>query len=258
MNNNEIDLNVRGNSSLQGISEIKKLEDPLHEQQLSQQKVISEIIIHAKKEEHIRIGHELLDNVNQVLSTAQLYLSSLDPLKDNFTEIKKKSLETILLGMEEIRILSREMVIPSLQGDRLIAGIHDIINDLSCSNKFNIVFSYSKPCDIESISKNKKTTLYRIIQEQVRNIVKHSNAKNVRITLEHVRCQLRLSVVDDGIGFDSNNTGKGPGLSNMYERTRLENGKIILTTSPGHGCSLLVNIPDNDKHIFCQSADGCR
>ena len=249
---------IRMIGSLQDISEIKYLESQLLEQKLKQQKRIAEAIIQAQDEERTRIGHELHDNVNQILSTAQLYLSLLDPQNDNFLELKKKTMETILLGIEEIRILSNEMVMPILRGTGLIASINDIVNDLRCFNMFNIVFTHSKDCAIEYISMNKKTTLYRIIQEQVRNIVKHSKAKNVEITLEFVNNQLRLSIVDDGIGFDSKNTRRGLGLSNIYERTRLDNGKIILTTSPGRGCSLLVNIVNDDKHIFSQEPYSCQ
>jgi PAS domain S-box-containing protein len=241
---------IRMICSLQDISKIKKLETQLLEQKLKQQKGIAEAIIQSQEEERTRIGHELHDNVNQILSTAQLYISLLDPHKDNFAEIKKKSMETILLGIEEIRILSKEMVIPTLKGEGLIASINDIVNDLRFINLFHINFTYNKQCDIESISKNKKTNLYRIIQEQVKNIIKYSKAKNVEISLDFINNQIRLSIKDDGIGFDSKNTRRGLGLSNIYERTRLDNGKIILTTSPGNGCSLIVNIANDGNHIF--------
>jgi PAS domain S-box-containing protein len=241
---------IRMIGSLQDISEMKKLETQLIEQKLKQQKGIAEAIIQSQEEERTRIGHELHDNVNQILSTAQLYLNLLDPHKDNFAEIKKKATEIILLGIEEIRILSKEMVIPTLRGDGLLTSINCIVDDLRFINQFKIMFTHSDRCDIESLSKNKKITIYRIIQEQIKNIIKHSNAKNVEISMECAKNQLRLIIQDDGIGFDSKNTRRGLGLANIYERTRLDNGKVILNTSPGNGCSLMVNITIDDKHIF--------
>jgi PAS domain S-box-containing protein len=247
---------IRMIGSLQDISPIKKLETQLLDQKLKQQKGIAEAIIQAQEEERTRIGHELHDNVNQILSTAQLYVSLLDPEKDNFSEIKKKSMETILLGIEEIRILSKEMVIPTLRGDGLLGSINSIVDELHFIDMFNISFTHSKKCDVESLSKNKKITLYRIIQEQVKNIVKYSKAKNVAISLDCINSQLRLLIQDDGVGFDSTNTKRGLGLSNIYERTRLDNGKVILKTSPGYGCSLMINIPIDDKHIFSNPSYG--
>ncbi len=166
-----------------------------------------------------------------------------------------KTLETQLLEqklkqIEEIRVMSKEKIIPTLLCEGLVASINDIVEDLHFINPFNISFTHSKQCDIESISKSKKITIFRIIQEQVKNIIKYSKAKNVELSLDCTDNQLRLLIRDDGIGFDSINTRRGLGLSNIYERTRLDNGKVILNTSPGHGCSLMVNIAMDNKDIF--------
>jgi PAS domain S-box-containing protein len=241
---------IRMIGTVQDISEIKKLEAQLFEQQLQQQKGVAEAVIQSQEEERARIGHELHDNVNQILSTAQLYLRLLDPQKENFSEIKEKSLESVLLGIEEIRKLSKEMVIPNLRGDGLIASINAIVEDLRFINPFHIYFEHDLQSDIESISKATKINIFRIVQEQVKNIIKYSQAESVEISLHCSNKQLRLLISDDGIGFDSKNTRLGMGLSNIYRRSRLDNGKVILNTSPGNGCSLIVNIPIDAKSIF--------
>jgi PAS domain S-box-containing protein len=234
---------IRMIGSLLDVSIIRKLETELVEQKLKEQKGIAEAIIHSQEEERTRIGHELHDNVNQILGSAQLYLSLLEPSVDNFSEIKEKTRDAILLGIEEIRNLSKEMVMHSLMEDGLLSSINGIVNDLQFVKPFHTTFLYDEKCHVESLSMNKKITIFRIIQEQTKNIIKHSKAKNVKISLNCCGEYVRLFIDDDGIGFDSGNTRRGLGLSNIYERTRLDKGKVILNTSPGKGCSLEINIP---------------
>ncbi|MDP4247309.1 MAG: ATP-binding protein, partial [Bacteroidota bacterium] len=75
------------------------------------------------------------------------------------------------------------------------------------------------------------------------NIIKYSKAKNVVIDLHCDEVQLRMEIADDGRGFDPKATRRGLGLSNIYERTSLYNGNVILDAAPGKGCTLIVNIP---------------
>jgi PAS domain S-box-containing protein len=222
---------------------IRTLETQLESQKLKQQKGIAEAIIKAQEDERTRIGHELHDNVNQILSSGQLYLSLLSPSLDNFQEIKEKTMKILQLGIEEVRKLSKTMVTPDLRGGGLVASIRELVEELRFTKLFNIGFVHSNLCDVESMNQGKKITLFRIVQEQTKNIVNYSGAKNIEIELQCGSDQVRLLIKDDGKGFDAANTHRGLGLSNIYERTRLYNGKVVLTTAPGKGCSLIVNIP---------------
>jgi signal transduction histidine kinase len=85
--------------------------------------------------------------------------------------------------------------------------------------------------------------LFRIAQEQLKNIIRHAQAANVRISLHCLETRIRLSIADDGRGFDTATTPQGLGLSHIYERTRLYSGKVILETAPGKGCLLTVEMP---------------
>lgn len=234
---------IRMMGSLQDVSEIRRLETQLVKQKLKQQKGVAEAIIQAQEDERMRIGHELHDNVNQIVSSAQLYLSVLENGADNFQEIKDKTVDILKLAFEEIRTLSKAMVLPDLRAGGLVASIDELVEELRFAGNFYISFTHSNISDLELMSQSKKITLYRIIQEQTKNIVRYSYARNVEICLQCSDDQVRLEVTDDGQGFDPQHTRKGLGLSNIYERTRLYNGKVILTTAPGKGCSIIVNIP---------------
>jgi signal transduction histidine kinase len=202
---------------------------------------ISEIITEVREQERTRIGHELHDNVNQILSTIKLFLEVLTPANDNEKMMLIKSREYIFTAMEEIRKLTQEWVVPRLKEENLTENIQRLVDDINISNVIKIKFEHDNENDI--LSPGKKITLFRIIQEPVKNILQHSKAKHVDVCVKFRDAYVRLTIKDDGIGFDATQTRRGIGLSNIYERSRFYNGTVDLHTSPGKGCTLIVNMP---------------
>ncbi len=86
-------------------------------------------------------------------------------------------------------------------------------------------------------------TIYRIIQEQLNNILKHANAQHVFIEISNTVQHLSLIIRDDGDGFDPNDKRRGIGITNMITRAENMNGKLQLQTAPGKGCVLAVTLP---------------
>jgi signal transduction histidine kinase len=86
--------------------------------------------------------------------------------------------------------------------------------------------------------------LFRIVQEQLNNIIKHSGARHVTIQLENKESMLELLIEDDGRGFDTSTVRKTLGLTNIRNRAELFGGKVAITSAPGQGCCLQVSIPD--------------
>ena len=76
-----------------------------------------------------------------------------------------------------------------------------------------------------------------------KNIIRHARASLVRISLHCLDTRIRLSIADDGRGFDARTTPQGLGLSHIYERARLYQGEVTLETAPGCGCLLTVEMP---------------
>ena len=85
--------------------------------------------------------------------------------------------------------------------------------------------------------------LYRIVQEQTSNIIKHAEAKNVSFLLLESSNHVLLEIIDDGKGFDTSIRTKGIGFSNIYNRVDAFGGTYTLTSSPGNGCTLLIGFP---------------
>ncbi len=234
-------LPVKMIGSLQDVTSLKDLEGQLMEEKLQKQKEISETVIRVQEMERTRIGHELHDNVNQILSTTKLFVDMLTPANKDERKIKEKSIEYILMAVEEIRKLSKELVVPQLKDKGLVESIWSLVDDINLSTSLKIKFTH----DLENglLTPGIQVTLFRIVQEQFKNIIKHSRAKKVDITLQSREAEIHLMIRDDGAGFDSSKTTRGIGLSNIFERTRFYNGVSEIQTSPGKGCMLNITIP---------------
>ena len=96
------------------------------------------------------------------------------------------------------------------------------------------------------IRKDAAMNLYRIVQEALNNILKHSHAKNARIKLERDVHEVQLQIKDDGRGFKMDGIGdggRGMGLKNIAERVRILGGKLKIDSQPGRGTRIEVSIP---------------
>jgi signal transduction histidine kinase len=94
-----------------------------------------------------------------------------------------------------------------------------------------------------------KLTIFRIVQEQITNVIKHANANEVIIEIYQDKGVLVLTIKDDGVGFDLSSKRSGVGLQNISSRAELLDGEVIINSSPGKGCELQV-IFDYDEMIL--------
>lgn len=234
-------LPVKMIGSLQDVTELRKLEDQLVQEKLQRQKEISETVIRAQEKERTRIGHELHDNVNQILSTTRMFVDMLKPASEEEQKIKEKSIEYLITAIEEIRKLSRELVVPQFKEKGLIDSIYSMAEDIQISSSLRIRFVHDD--DANMLSPGKKITIFRIVQEQLKNILKYSHASQVEIILKCEGDNLRLVVKDDGVGFDPRQSHRGIGLSNIHDRTAYYNGTVDIRSAAGEGCTLTVQLP---------------
>ncbi len=223
--------------------EARQLESQLAEQRLTDQKSTAEAIIRAQEDERTRIGLELHDNINQILASGKLYVAHLKKGSGDFNHVKEKILELLELAIDEVKTLSKAMVLPDLKRGGLVASIDGLVDDLRFSKLFEVAFSHCETGGLEEMNQSKKVTLFRIVQEQTKNILKYSQAGKVEIALHIQNNWVRLEIKDDGVGFDPEKIKRGLGLSNIYERARLYDGKVRLCAAPGKGCSMVVAIP---------------
>lgn len=93
---------------------------------------------------------------------------------------------------------------------------------------------------------DKKLTLFRIVQEQLKNISKYSQANYVEILLQSKNENIQLIIKDNGVGFDVKKTNNGVGLASIRDRAKFCNGEVVIKSAPGKGCVLTITIPLHD------------
>jgi PAS domain S-box-containing protein len=233
---------VRILGAIRDLTEKKKLEQQLLQEQEHKHKAVSQAGIAAQETERSNISRELHDNVNQLLMSAKLFMNSAqtDPQKAN--EHIEKAITYQLMAVEEIRKLSKTLNTSLVKVIGLSRSIDDIIINMKAFQQIETRFQYDQKLD-KLLSDDQKLMIFRILQEQTNNIIKYANAKNVLITLKEENSKISLSITDDGKGFDASIQSKGIGFINIYNRVDAFGGDMELISSPGNGCSLKINFP---------------
>jgi signal transduction histidine kinase len=225
------------------ITERKKLEEKLIKEKLNKQKVINKATIKAQEKERKEIGKELHDNIGQQLTTAKLYLDiAKENVSDETLKLINHAAKSISDIISEVRSLSRALTPSSLSDIGLIESVKDLCESIKAAQAFGIRF-YHKHFDEERLDEDLKLMIFRIIQEQINNIIKHADAAAILIRLQMDAEHLTLTIADNGIGFNTSSTKKGLGLDNMANRAEVFNGKFDLKSEPGKGCSIVVTVP---------------
>lgn len=204
--------------------ELKEMEQEILNQKIQEQKRITRAVIIAQEQERNYIGRELHDNINQLLAGTKLYLSMAAKSSKNIKETIVYCMELIDNSIEEIRILSGKHVTP-LKNIDLEKLIENLIDNLSKATSIKTVFVYNIPnC---RLTDDLKLNIYRIIQEQTNNIIKHSAAKNVNVTIEESNNMINLMVADDGKGFAITQERSGIGISNIINRVETDRKSVV-------------------------------
>ncbi|HTD93381.1 MAG TPA: ATP-binding protein, partial [Chitinophagaceae bacterium] len=219
--------------------EMRLMEKELLDQKVEEQKKVTRAIIKGQEKERDHIGQELHDNVNQILVGTKMYLNMAGGKNEELKEMIRYPLELIDASIQEIRVLTSRYVTPMKDIDlqELLQGLMDKLKDAS---SVAIEFDYFVTSDIED---ELKLNIYRIIQEQINNVVKHAEATHLNVTVKGDCNFIDIAVADDGKGFDPATKRKGIGISNMTNRVESFNGEIHIESAPGKGCRTSIRIP---------------
>ena len=225
------------------ITEQRSLAQQFKQQEIQKQKQLMQATIDGQERERSEISRELHDNISQHLTTTRIYLEVAKdkvegPLFDMITQAHKG----LMYISNEIRRLSQSLAPPELRDIGLVESIRDLCDLLKNLHAFSIKFEHHA-FNEDKIPDAMKLMLFRIIQEQVNNIIRHANASNIIVTLEADASDLKLFIADDGKGYDPQLIKKGLGLINIINRVELFDGTAEVITSPGNGCFLKVRVP---------------
>ena len=209
---------------------------------------LSERIVLVQEEERNKLSRELHDHTGQALIALKTNLEVIDKLlPENVHESREwlqDSKQFLVKTLEEIRNLSYSLKPPMLDELGLVPTIESYIKDFSAMTK--IAVNVKSNLKNENVRPNLELSLYRMVQEALTNVVKHSGAKTVQINICHEDSKLVLSIEDDGKGFDIEKMSSdkveecGIGLLGMRERFASAGADFQVYSKEGKGTKLIV------------------
>ncbi len=200
--------------------------------------------LRAEEEERRRIGRELHDEAGQSLLFLRLKLEMLE----------RAAPRSVAPALGEAREIAERTV---LEIRRIIAALSPSVLDRlglpAALRRLGERFRAVHPCDLririsgaaERLPKEQQEAIYRIAQESLQNVAKHSGATRVMLALGTADRETRLSVKDNGAGFSAENKDREDslGLTGMHERAALHGGKLAVRSAPGKGAVVMLVLP---------------
>lgn len=223
-----------------------KKEKQMQQAIMKQQDLATKAVIEAEENERKRIAGDLHDGVGQMMSAAKMNLSAFeDRIQFATTEDKlgyEKLIALVDESCKEVRAVSHNMMPNALLKAGLASAVKEFIDKIdSRVLKVNL---YSEGLN-ERLDGNVETVLYRVIQECVNNVIKHSGANQLEISLVKDADGIAVTIEDNGKGFDTTQKSKfeGIGLKNIKTRIEYLKGTVDFDSSPGQGTLVAIHVP---------------
>ncbi len=211
---------------------------------------ITKAIIKTQEEERYEIGGELHDNVCQILATSLISLGMMKKYIDPNTEQWfNNTKEYINMASDEIRNLSHRLAPAFFEDSNFELAIEILLNSFNVAHQYEIELHFDNSIDQAGLSLDLQLNLYRIVQEQLRNILKYAKANKITLVFFAENNLLVLKLTDNGVGFITDKIKSGIGLANMKRRAELFSGQFSIKSSPGNGCEMTVRIPMDTKKL---------
>ncbi|HWZ21209.1 MAG TPA: ATP-binding protein [Cytophagaceae bacterium] len=194
----------------------------------------------------LQIAGELHDNVGQNLSLAKLSLSTLDlDKKDEAIASILEISDIIEISLHNLRLLTRCMNTEIIRKGGLIKTINMQVDFIQRGGKFNAQLGVTG--EPKTLPDTKEIFLFRIVQEAINNIIRHSKASDIWISLEYAKNFLALQVRDNGNGFILDEKISGPdlvsGIHNMQRRAKIIEAEFEIDSQVGKGTCIKVITP---------------
>ncbi|SFC13749.1 Signal transduction histidine kinase [Parapedobacter composti] len=220
-------------------AQLKKENDRIRQQAVQQ-------VFQAQEDERDRLAKDLHDDLGGTLSVIRLKVTDFQQKLNGMQPAEQESFnETINLitrACDDLREISHSLKPKFFLENGLIGTIRErisILNRASAVN-FEFVYQYTQRRDHET-----ELSIYRIVNELINNITKHSCATQATVQLVETAGMLIIIVEDNGVGFDDRETPDGIGLKNVYSRTQYLGGRCVIDTNK-NGTTITIEIPLQD------------
>ncbi|MFD2571450.1 sensor histidine kinase [Spirosoma soli] len=205
-----------------------------------------------QEEERRRLAEDLHDGIGTMLSVTKMNLNQLErQLNGDSVRVSLQMQKTRSMldeTMTNVRRISRDLVPTTLERFGLLPALEELADRATDSE---LEIQLSCPETIEHLPPALDLMLYRIAQELVNNVIRHARARHVTIQLHCFEKEVRLSVLDDGVGFDFDaimeNKQGGLGLRNIESRLSVVNGHVTFDVAPGRGSHIHVQVQLHDE-----------
>lgn len=211
-----------------------------------QQESATKAVIEAEEEERKRIARDLHDGVGQMMSAAKMNLSSFES-DLQFANTEQRLAFEKIIGLvdescKEVRSVSHNMMPNALLKSSLASAVQDFIDKLD--KKTLEVHLFTEGLN-ERLDSNVETVLYRVIQECVNNVIKHSGANTLDISVIKDKDGISASIEDNGKGFNTANkkSFEGIGMKNILTRIEYLKGTVEFDSTPGKGTAVTIHVP---------------
>lgn len=200
----------------------------------------------AREEERSRISRELHDELGQLITALRLGISTLrlqfcvgnPEFSDRVGELIALADRT-LQGIRDVATLLR----PPALDMGVVAALEWLVSEFEKHTEIRCIFSSShQGVDIDE---GRALEIFRLVQESLTNIARHSGARSVKISFNKLQNSYLLEIKDDGKGFDPAHTGGHLGLVGMKERSAILGGEITVAAVPGKGTTIRITIPED-------------
>jgi len=203
----------------------------------------------AAAEERNRIARDIHDTIAQSLAAITMQLESADafletPNPRRATETVRRALALTRSALDEARRSVMDLRSTPLAGRGLIAALRALADELAESTGVRVPVVIEEVGHYETESSPVEIGVYRIVREALTNIARHASATSAVVRIARRGARLNVEVIDDGVGFDVSRVPHDRfGLLGARERARLLGGELTISSAPGEGTRLDVNIP---------------
>ncbi len=223
------------------VVQLKKQNEELEEEK--KKRVRS--LIDGQDMERQRLSRDLHDSLGQSILAVKMKLEQINDAKtEGNNKVILDTQELLKTTIHEIRNISNDLMPKVLEAFGIELGLKNLCKETN-ENTGLIIQYFSK--DIPSLSKKTQIYIYRITQEAINNIIKHSGTKEAEINISSYQNLIFLKISDKGKGFDITKTNlKGNGINNIKERVELLNGEYEVHSIIGRGTTINIKIPITD------------
>ncbi len=245
------DVNIR--LVLTDITKRKKAEKELHhyrehleelvEERTEKLRELARQLVDSQEQVQTTIGNELHDEVGQLLTYAALLLDR--NLKKPDQKLLEEAREIVGQVLSQIRNMSSMLSPRLLRTQGLPEALYSLIDEFR--QRTGIAVTFACPHECNTVPEDTALAIYRIVQESLTNITRHAQATKTEIRITECVNELKLDIIDNGVGFDTEERTATNGLAGMKERAMAMGGECTITSKTGEGTRVSARVPLNSR-----------